>query len=844
MLLAAKVKSVLSGDTVVLTPLNKPDQERVLALAYVSAPRTAEPYGFQSREYLRTLLVGKQIKFKVLYEVNGREYGDIIAPVFPSLLEKALGDGNCKLRDDAAGKSGFEEYGESLEGAQSGAQKASKGVWASSLPPVPTVETSLPKWAMGKQYEAIVEKVISGDRIQIRSIMDRVQYVGPALIAGIRAPRSESPDQPAEPFGETSKQFVTARLLQRNVKAKFIDHSSSGIPIVELSHPAGDIASLILNSGLAQVADWQSQFLGPQRMGVLRQAELVAKNGKLNLWKDSTAPQPQGNKNSFEAVVAKVVSTDTFVVRKQNDEEVTVQLASVRAPKKDSHGPFVPLAREFARSKYIAKKVQVTIEAIRPASEQFDERPLVTMTLNGLNIALQIVAEGWATVVRHRKDDQDRSPVWDELLERENHAISGGKGMHSNKVPPPDRTVDASETVTKARGFFTSLQRQSKIPAIVEHVSSGGRLRLNVPKENCTLTVVLSGVKVPRPNERFGEEALDFVRKRLLQRDVHFNVLGVDKTGAFIGHIFLPGKNIPLSLGLVAEGLAEVHSGAARQSGYEDQLHEAQQKAQQVKKGMWIHYEPVPEREIPEATSHVSPAAIPSRNYFDVVVTSVSPTGQLGYQLKYDVQKHAKLLAELSSYNNAAANSASFTLKNVKRGDNVTIVKNNNEYARGKVLSFDKDSQVYSVQNVDTTEVFSLPARRLRALAPQFTSMAALGKTAQLSFIEVPPNEYAEDFVANLTQNILKKDLVANIDSPASVSPPHITLYTEDSQGPTDSVNSRLIDEGFVYLKTKPEVWEQSEALQSIISGLKDLEIDAKSDRVGIWEYGDPRDLE
>jgi len=35
----AKVKSVLSGDTLVLTSINNPEQERILSLAFVRAPR-------------------------------------------------------------------------------------------------------------------------------------------------------------------------------------------------------------------------------------------------------------------------------------------------------------------------------------------------------------------------------------------------------------------------------------------------------------------------------------------------------------------------------------------------------------------------------------------------------------------------------------------------------------------------------------------------------------------------------------------------------------------------------------------------------------------------------------
>lgn len=68
----ANVKSVLSGDTLVLTSKNNPSLERVFSLAFVSAPRLNkegdEPFAFQSREFLRNLAVGKPIQAKVLCE--------------------------------------------------------------------------------------------------------------------------------------------------------------------------------------------------------------------------------------------------------------------------------------------------------------------------------------------------------------------------------------------------------------------------------------------------------------------------------------------------------------------------------------------------------------------------------------------------------------------------------------------------------------------------------------------------------------------------------------------------------------------------------------------------------
>lgn len=84
----------------------------------------------------------------------------------------------------------------------------------------------------------------------------------------------------------------------------------------------------------------------------------------------------------------------------------------------------------------------MTVDGKRPATEGFDEREMGTITFNNKyvhhrkifyatvaqqltsyypyrNVALLLVENGWASVVRHRKDDEDRSPIYDELLTAE-----------------------------------------------------------------------------------------------------------------------------------------------------------------------------------------------------------------------------------------------------------------------------------------------------------------------------------------------------------------------------------------------------------------------------------------
>jgi endonuclease YncB( thermonuclease family) len=140
--LEAKVKSVLSGDTVILHNINNPKQERTLSLAFVTAPRMRregdEPFAFESRDFLRRLLVGKVVQFKVLYKIPtgaNREYGVISLPNRTQLPEQAVAEGWLKLRDDAGRKDDSEESTallEKLQALEARARSESKGLWTES----------------------------------------------------------------------------------------------------------------------------------------------------------------------------------------------------------------------------------------------------------------------------------------------------------------------------------------------------------------------------------------------------------------------------------------------------------------------------------------------------------------------------------------------------------------------------------------------------------------------------------------------------------------------------------------------------------------------------------------
>lgn len=846
----AKVKSVVSGDTIAL------DTGKTISLAYVSAPRLSsnEPYGFESREHLRTLLVGKPVRVHVYYSINNRDYGDLDALVFASLIEKSLQDGNVKLRDDANSKNAQPGLIEKFTAAQAEAQAKEAGVWSSSLSTI-NVQTEVPENLFGssKPYNSVVERVIAGDRIQLRVILNKNTHIlTNALIAGIKTPRSASPDSPAEPFGEAAKNFTETRLLQRGVTARFIATAANGLPLVEVIHPVGNIAIFLLQAGLASVADWQSQQLGASSMSALRVAEKKAKDAHLYLWKDLVTTASEASGKTYEAVISRVISSDTFVLRNNSDQEETVQLTSVRAPRKNdiSGSVYAPIAKEFARKRFIGKKVEVKVDAIRPASAQFEERPLVTLTMQGKNISEILIASGYATVIRHRKDDNDRSPYWDELLEKENNAIANHKGMHAKKAPVPDRTVDASESASKAKSFLSSLERQGTISGVVEHITSGGRLRIHSERDNLILTLVLSGVRVPRPQEPFGNEALDFVSKRLYQRDVQFSVVGMDKTGGFIGNVTVPNSKDTLSVLLVKEGLAEVHDYSAQQSGFAQALFDAQEEAQKAKKGLWKNKAinvPAPVEAVPAA-----PVEAGKKNYIDITVTDVSSDGEISYRPQSTHAQFTKLSSDLNSFNLAGANNSQFNfIKPPRKNDFVTVSARKGVFRRGKVVEFEKSNGKYTVQEIDTGKTVRVPVSALRPLPNQFStiSIPPLAKTAVLSFVQLPPSypmDHLTEFTEFLREVIEGQQVVANVDSPAGVTPLSVTLFTANSKGADDSVNSEVIKEGYAFVKTPKTLsaWEKLDGWKHTIATLRELEEDAKFDRIGVWEYGDPREDE
>ena len=775
-------------------------------------------------------------------------------------------NGWAKVRDDRKDDNETAlTYLQKLRDLESQAKADSKGLWAKSDPiqssPAADAPALVSKYK-GKSLDAVVEKVLTGDRLIVRLKLSPTEHVQTMLvIAGVRTPATkrtspEGKDVPAEPYGTEAHQFVETRMHQRSCKVTLVGVTPQGQLIGTVLHPRGNIAKFLLDEGLARSHDQHVTLLGND-MAPLRQAETTAKNSRKGLFATVSASKTAGPQDADYTVV-RILNAETIFIRPRSGDEKKVNLSSIRQPKPSDpkQAPFGAEAKEFLRKRLIGKHVKVSIDGKKPATEGFEEREVATVISNGKNMALAMVEAGYASVIRHRRDDDDRSPEYDALILAEEAAQKEEKGMWSEKPSAAKQYQDYSENLQKAKMEASVLQRQRKVPAVVDFVRGGSRFVVLIPRENAKLTFILSGIQVPKPArnaddkaEPFGQEAYDFANRRCLQRDVELDVEDTDKVGGFIGTMHVGRENFAKAL--LEEGLAEVHAYSAEKTGNAQELMAAQQKAKEARKGMWHDWDP--SKDVEEeptaptngtaATNGQSSEPTPRRkDYRDVMVTDVDETGKLKVQLVGSgTTQLTELMSAFRSFHVNKANSQ--PLKGPpKVGDIVAAQFTvDNDWYRAKVRRVDREAEKVDLTYLDYGNSETVPWSRLRPLSqPQFSTQKLKPQAvdATLSLIQMPTNaQYLRDCVGFVMEQTEGREMVANVDSTGNDGTLSITLLYPKADSLDVSLNSEIIREGLAMVPRKLKGWERG--AEDSLKHLRELEEEAKKERRGMWEYGD-----
>ena len=606
--------------------------EMQLSLAYCQAPRVArtaegveEYFGWESREYLRKMIIGQVVKFKVLYKVDviSRTFGTIELKD-KDVLRDMVSSGYVSVRSERDEKGSRELYEELLE-LQAEARDNHRGIWS------PTKTLRHVSWTLddpesffqankGMPMAAIVEQVRDGSTLKLY-LLETGEMISLRL-AGLQAPRiAYSADGKAtyDAFAAESRCFSELRLLNRsvviiidgmdkfNVFPQLSSHLQNFFGRVE--HPSGSLAKELLGAGLARVVDWSLNFLPVEEVSILRGAELEAKKQHLRLWKDwvevmMSSDQQKAVNTTYAAIqgqVLQVMSGDTLIILLDGKDPLVpssqrrVNLASVRAPKLGNlkknvaDEAWAQEAKEKLIHLAIGKKVKIVVEYERTSLVGTEEQTFTYCTvelMNGMNLAEELVSAGLVSVVRHR-DDEARASNYDQLLLAENQAKQARVGLFNQKKPSIRHRVDFSETPAKAKTNLHFLKQKSRYHGFIEYVFSASHYLVHIPEENCQFSFNLQGVKAPLSSSRgkgesFGDESLMYAKLHFLQRDVTVEIVNVDKGGSFIGDLYMGNKKESIGLELLREGVVFINETSIDFCRQAELMEEAEETAKIV----------------------------------------------------------------------------------------------------------------------------------------------------------------------------------------------------------------------------------------------------------------------
>lgn len=451
-----------------------------------------------------------------------------------------------------------------------------------------------------KTLDGIIEQVRDGSTCRMLVLLADVRQLIVVQMSGIAAPtlRQNVPNMPdiIEPHAQEAKHFVESRLLHRNVTV--VLHSVAGQNFYgDIGFPAGNITEALVSAGLAKVVEWSTSPGAAEKLLILQDQ---AAKSKLRIWKSDNSVAKKMPSTAFSAKVVRIFGADTIIVEHLGRER-KLTLSSMKGPKREINDQglqigYNHLAVEFLRSRIIGEMVDCKIDYVKEAQDQYERRECATVMKKDKNISELLLKAGLATLVRHKKDDNARSPHYSVLQDVEEKAKTCEVGVHSKKELPVLRVADASESAVKARSYLGFLQRSPAVPVVVEHVVSGSRFKVYVPGQSCRLTFMLAAINTPRTarsaSERgqpFAKEAAMFTSRLVMQRNVNISVLSLDKSGGFIGSMTFYSKegNLNLAVELVRNGFASVHNATAQSTSFGQELIDAQETAKAQNSNIW-----------------------------------------------------------------------------------------------------------------------------------------------------------------------------------------------------------------------------------------------------------------
>lgn len=169
-------------------------------------------------------------------------------------------------------------------------------------------------------------------------------------------------------------------------------------------------------------------------------------------------------------------------------------------------------------------------------------RDFGSIWLDGQNVCVRVAAEGWAKVKTLEQSRDGHCQDLEEMLRVEQQAVEVKKGIYGTESGESSLSVkwsgyDAQDLLETNKGKV--------LPAVIESFRDGASMRVILTDSLYMINMNLSGVQCPRLNtpakgsindttpqpDQFALEAKFFSEVRLLQKDIHVLLEGLDTYG-------------------------------------------------------------------------------------------------------------------------------------------------------------------------------------------------------------------------------------------------------------------------------------------------------------------------
>ena len=647
------VKGVLSGDTIIISGALSKDyslpEEFNLTLTGVFAPKLGnsskleeEPYSFESREFLRKLIIGKVVHYKIDYTHNERKFGHI------KYDNKLI---NAEILRNGYAKIGFlpkaqdnllkSELWASLKEAEKFGIDNKKGIYQekkeneegsnhirtlSNLADKEEAQKKLKEYIdSGENIKAIVEHIFNTAMISV--------YI-PSLscFAKVNLRFVQIPSTTKDPeLFKIGKAKAERLCLSRDVEIKIFELDESNTIIgdifIEIDKNIQNLVQYLLKTGFCK------SFTGGSKnpkvynltdINMARAAENEAKRKKAGLWKNENIPEIKKIKKENEddlsqAKCIMVNSGDSLTVLNNKREEIRIFLSNLKAPamakfgSDDQNKPWAFQSKEFVRKKLVGKILICDLDYIHTINiENFSKKDIENnkdtkrvmkfytvyyQDEKGQNkcINVELLEQGLANLTNFKIEEGNPSKEFDSMLKAEQEAKNNKLGLHSTKIPPLCTYSDLIVAgKTKKKEFINFLTGISNLNCVIDFCFTAKKLKLRLDEKQVMIPFNLIGVKSfsnDKNNsslfQKYFKKSHDYVVDNLLQRDAICDIIQSDKIGNYFGNLIFQGKNFGTTL--IENGLAVVNERSydKGKNRFIEEMKKAEKIAMEKKVGLW-----------------------------------------------------------------------------------------------------------------------------------------------------------------------------------------------------------------------------------------------------------------